>query len=542
MREAITQSIQNLRANKLRSFLTMFGILWGMISVVVLSATGEGFRRGNDKVLRELGKNIGIVWGGRTSLQAGGERAGRQILLTLDDARAIAAESSMIAVVSPELTRGAVKVKSAYNAATAAQITGIEPQYQDIRTIELEYGRNFAWQDEEQVSRVAIVGFDMAEQLFGKRNILGEAITFNGTPYTVVGKIRKKNQDSNYSGPDNNKIFVPFAAMSRDMPRQDAEPGTLSDIIVAPKDWVVEQLPRALDERTGRIEDVDWPLEQNVRAILARRHGFDPADKQAIAMWDTSLQTLMFGRMIGHMKQFFTIVGIVTLALGGIGVMNIMLVAVKERTREIGVRKALGATTTLIQRQFFLEGFFLTLLSGGGGMLLALGLCQLINLAPMPDRFSGMILSWQSALLSLLTLIRHRRRHVHVSRAPRGGAAAGRGAALRDVIDCTAPGRQGHSHRHRVLVSVGGGARSSARPASASTTTASAPHCRCSASPGASSRSSSCCPTATVFAARSMPDSAALFRTARSSRFRARPACRPAANAPASASASRPTM
>ena len=120
MKEAIIQSIQNLRANKLRSFLTMFGILWGMISVVVLSATGEGFRRGNDKVLRELGKNIGIVWGGRTSLQAGGERAGRQILLTLDDARAIAAESSMVAVVSPELERGAVKVKSAYNAADRA--------------------------------------------------------------------------------------------------------------------------------------------------------------------------------------------------------------------------------------------------------------------------------------------------------------------------------------------------------------------------------------------------------------------------------------
>ena len=140
MKEAITQSIQNLRANKLRSFLTMFGILWGMISVVVLSATGEGFRRGNDKVLRELGKNIGIVWGGRTSMQAGGERAGRQILLTLDDARAIAAESSMIAVVSPELERAAVKVKSSYNAATA-RVTGIEPQYQDIRTIELDYGR-----------------------------------------------------------------------------------------------------------------------------------------------------------------------------------------------------------------------------------------------------------------------------------------------------------------------------------------------------------------------------------------------------------------
>ena len=131
-----------------------------------------------------------------------------------------------------------------------------------------------------------------------------------------------------------------------------------------------------LDARTGRIEDIDWPLEQNVRAILARRHGFDPDDREAIQMWDTSLQTLMFGRMIGHMKQFFTIVGIVTLMLGGIGVMNIMLIAVKERTREIGVRKALGATTAVIQRQFFLEGFFLTMLSGGTGMLLALGLCR----------------------------------------------------------------------------------------------------------------------------------------------------------------------
>lgn len=404
MREAVIQSLQNLRANKLRSFLTMFGILWGMISVVVLSATGEGFRQGNDKVLRELGKNIGIVWGGRTSMQAGGERAGRQIFLTLDDARALAAESSMIAVVSPELERGAVKVKSAYNAATT-RVSGVEPQYQDIRTIELEYGRLFTWTDEEQVARVAIVGYDMAEQLFGKRNILNEPITINGMPYTVVGKIRKKNQDSNYSGPDNNKIFVPFAAMAQDLPRRDAAAGTLSDIIVAPKDWAVELLPETLDRRPGRIEDIDWPLERNVREILARRHGFDPADMQAITMWDTSLETLMFGRMIGHMKQFFTIVGIVTLVLGGIGLMNIMLIAVKERTREIGVRKALGATTAAIQRQFFLEGFFLTLLSGGAGMMIALGLCRLINLLPMPERFSGMILSWPSGLLSLATLV-----------------------------------------------------------------------------------------------------------------------------------------
>ena len=404
MREAFIQSIENLRANRLRSFLTMFGILWGMISVVVLSATGEGFRRGNEKVLRELGQNIGIVWAGRTSLQAGGERAGREVFLTVDDARAVAAEASMVDVVSPELERASVRAKSRYNAASA-RVTGIEPPYQRIRTIELEYGRPFSWTDEAQVARVALVGYDMADQLFGKRHILGETLMLDGLPYTVVGKIRKKEQDSNYSGPDNNKIFVPFAAMLQDLPRRDAPPGSLSDIVVAPKPFVVAGLPRVLNSRTGRIEDIEWPLELNVRQVLARRHGFDPADNQAVTMWDTSLQTLMFDRMIDRMRQFFTIVGVVTLALGGIGVMNIMLVAVKERTREIGVRKALGATTRSIQQQFFMEGFFLTLLSGGAGMLLAMALCRLVNLLPMPSRFDGMILSWDAALGALATLV-----------------------------------------------------------------------------------------------------------------------------------------
>src|SRR2546430_564384 len=138
--EILEQVFSNLRANKLRSFLTMFGILWGVISVVILSATGEGFRRGNDKVLMELGKNIAIVWGARTGMQAGGERAGHPILLTLDDVRALQTESNMIAVVSAEIQKGSVSVKSAYNAA-AIQVDGIEPQYQDIRTIEVDRGR-----------------------------------------------------------------------------------------------------------------------------------------------------------------------------------------------------------------------------------------------------------------------------------------------------------------------------------------------------------------------------------------------------------------
>jgi putative ABC transport system permease protein len=405
MHEAITQVFQNLRANKLRSFLTMFGILWGVISVVILSATGEGFRRGNTQVLEELGRNIAIVWGGRTSMQVGGERAGRRILLTIDDVRALQRESSMIRVVSPEINRGA-SVKSLYNAASL-QIHGVEPQYQEIRTIDIEKGRGFRFSDEEQALRVAIIGADAAKQLFGSRNSLGQTIKLNGIPYVVIGQIRKKDQDSNYSGPDNDKVFVPFSAIVRDLPRPGVPAGTLSQIIVSPQQKVVDRLPGVLDSRTGRIEDVDWPLEREIRRILGPLHRFDAEDKNAIAVWDTTLETLMFGRMIQTMKDFFRAVGFVTLALGGLGVMNIMLVAVRERTREIGVRKALGATTRQVQRQFFLEGFLLTMFSGAIGFAVALALCFGVNQLPLPTRFQGMVLTWQSGLwaVAILTLV-----------------------------------------------------------------------------------------------------------------------------------------
>lgn len=403
MREALTQAFDNLRANKLRSFLTCFGILWGIIAVVVLSATGEGFQRGNQKVLEELGRNIAIVWGGRTTMQAGGERAGRRVFLTVSDARAIEHDATLVAVVSAEINRG-LRIKSGFNAASL-QVHGIEPQYQAIRTLDIEAGRNFVELDNTEARRVAIVGADAWAQLFGKRDGLGQPLQINGLPYTVIGKIRKKNQDSNYSGPDNDKVFVPFEAMIKDFPRLDAPVGSVSQIIVAPRPGVVDALPAVLDSRTGRISDIDWPLARDVRRVLATRKDFDPADRDALSVWDTSLESLMFSRMIGTMRQFFSIVGVITLALGGLGVMNIMLVSVRERTREIGVRKALGATTAAIQRQFFLEGFFLTMVSGVIGFVVAIGLCALVNLAPMPERFQGMIITWQAGAIALLTLV-----------------------------------------------------------------------------------------------------------------------------------------
>jgi putative ABC transport system permease protein len=404
MSELLAQIYGNLRANKLRSFLTMFGIAWGVISVVVLQATGEGFQRGNQRVLEEMGRNVGIVWGGRTSTQAGGERAGRQILLTIADVRALEQHSPLVAAASGEIERRAVTVKSRRNSASLG-VHGIEPQYQAIRTIDIEHGRAFSVDDEREARRVAIIGADATTQLFGKEDSLGQRVYLNGLPYTVIGRIRKKDQDGSYSGPDNEMVFVPFSAMVRDLPRTDAEPGVLSNLILSPKPEVVAALPAVLDAHSGSLEDIDWPLMRDVRRVLSARHRFDPDDRNAVAMWDTNLQSLMFSRMIGHMNWFFALVSVVTLALGGLGVMNIMLVAVRERTREIGLRKAMGATTSQVQRLFFLEWFLLTMFSGGVGFVLAVALCLLVNQLPMPTRFQGMVITWTAGAAAVALLV-----------------------------------------------------------------------------------------------------------------------------------------
>jgi putative ABC transport system permease protein len=404
MGEILKQVIGNLRDNMLRSFLTMFGILWGIISVVVLSATGEGFQRGNQQLLEELGRNVAIVWGGQPSGQAGGQRAGRQLFLTVEDARALARESDHIAVVSPELQRDGVRVKSPFNAVSAS-VHGIEPQYQDIRTIDIQRGRGFRFTDEERSLRVAVIGADIAVKLFGSRDPIDRTILLNGLPYAVIGGIRKKDQEDSYSGPDNDKVFIPFSSAARDFPREGVNPGVVSQIILSPHPFVVAGLEEVFENRPGNVEDVQWPLETEVRRVLARRHGFDQDDPTAIWMWDTTIQSLMFARMVQRMKGFFSAVGLVTLALGGVGVMNIMLVAVRERTREIGIRKALGATTSQIARQFFLEGFLLTMISGTLGFAVALAICAGVNSLPMPtNRFQGMVVTPVAGLFAVATL------------------------------------------------------------------------------------------------------------------------------------------
>ena len=229
----------------------------------------------------------------------------------------------------------------------------------------------------------------------------------NAIPYTIIGKIRKKEQDSNYTGADNERLFMPYETMRKDFPIPGNlnTPDSVSAIIATPYDSVAEEMVLSMAKR-GKIDFFKGgPLEDEVRDIIGRRHNFDHQDSEAVSIWNTSLEMVLFHNIMVGMNNFFVSVSIITLVLGGIGVMNIMLIAVKERTKEIGVRKALGATPQNIQWQFFGEGLALTLVSGVIGLIAALTLSALINLLPMPARFAGMIVTWQTSLFSIATLV-----------------------------------------------------------------------------------------------------------------------------------------
>jgi putative ABC transport system permease protein len=388
LRDLIRDVFRTLWSHKLRTFLTMFGIAWGIVSIVLMVAAGEGLRKGQEEQTRNLGKDIMIVFHGRTSLQAGGTRAGRVVHWEDADVQAVQAEGPDCQYAIPELEQNDVRTHSNYNNA-AFLVTGSYPEFGYIRSLNVGAGRFYNWDDQREGRRVAFVGSDAAKQLFPEgRNPLGENLYLNDIPYLVIGVMASKKQDSSYDGWDVNKVFVPFAAMRRDFP--DKPPGTNStfdQLLVTPK---------SVEQHTA--------CKHEVRVALARMHRYDPNDKEACPIWDTVQEAQAFKTMTDGMKFFLGAVGIVTLILGGIGVMNVMLVAVRERTREIGVRKAIGAPASTILRQFFIEALIIALLSGGIGLVVAFGFCALVNMLPMPDFFAGLIPSWSSGLIAAALL------------------------------------------------------------------------------------------------------------------------------------------
>jgi putative ABC transport system permease protein len=368
----------------------MFGLVWGIASVILLVGLGRGFVVDQKKHMESLGKDLVIVWGGRTSSQVGGRAAGREIHLNVDDAELIRDECYLIKNVSPELRRTIPEV-SQYNLANRG-IVGMWPSYQDFRSLKVSEGRLITDDDEREGRRVLVLGSKAYRQLFPGQPAIGATVLVKSVPYSVVGVLEEKKQNSNYSGPDNDYLFAPYSAVSRDFPPPE-KPGAgvtrgyLDDIVFEVAD------PEAHEEAVFQVR----------RAIARVRH-FDPLDKDALFIWDTMDGAKQLAKIFGVVTLFFGCVAIVTLCLGGIGVMNIMLVSVTERTREIGTRKAMGATKRDILRQFFAESAMLTIASGILGFSFGLGTCIALEALPLPDFVPHPIISPISIVLSILTL------------------------------------------------------------------------------------------------------------------------------------------
>jgi len=383
------QTLSALWATKLRSFLTMFGIVWGITSVILLVGLGIGFNLDQKQHMRSIGTDIAILFGGKTGAQAGGYAAGRNIILTIDDAIAIQQRASLVKTVSPELRRSVSEV-SQWNAANRP-VRGVWPEYQRFRSLTVDQGRLMTAEDENNGARVIVLGADANRQLFPGKPVIGQTLMVAGYPYTVIGVLAKKQQNGSYgSGPDNTQLFAPYSAMARDFPPAE-QPGVIRGFV---NNIVIEPVSPDLHEKA---------IAQ-VEQILAERHHYDPSDKEALWIWDT-LQGAKFTERIFHvMTLFFGAVALLTLALGGIGVMNIMLVAVTERTREIGIRKALGATAVDIRRQFLVESAIITIVSGVAGLVLGVGTCLLLRLVPLPDFVPHPVISPVAIVSSLVTL------------------------------------------------------------------------------------------------------------------------------------------
>jgi putative ABC transport system permease protein len=358
-REIVREACYGLYHHRFRAALSMLGISWGIISVVVLLAYGNGFRGALDAGFRgAFSAGTVVVWPGQTSLQAGGERAGKSVRVTADDVLAIG-ELPLVKNVSPEFMHDFPTVYG--NKQTSHLIRGVAASYGIMRSETPQAGGRFLDEDDVRLRRrVAFIGSEVQRKLFGAIPPVGETLRIGGQPFEIVGVMEEKVQLSNYNRPDKYCVFIPWTTMG----------GLADNRYVGTFVW---QAVTPMLEPKATLQ---------VREFLAKRYRYNPADERALNMFGSEKSNEITAGIVGGLKIVLGFIGVLTLAIGGVGIMNIMFVNVQERTREIGVRKALGARPREILLQFLLEGLATTFAGGVIGIAVSYGLAWLLSPRP----------------------------------------------------------------------------------------------------------------------------------------------------------------
>jgi putative ABC transport system permease protein len=357
--EILGQSWESLKRNPLRSFLTMLGIAWGVTTVTLLIAYGGGFRRVMVEAFDAFGKSAVICWPGQTSEQAGGERAGKRIRLERADLEFVQADSNLVKDLSLETVQW--RPLTYGERLSNSPVRGVYPSYGDIRNQVAGEGRWISAEDMQERRRVVFLGHDLREDLFSRRPAIGETVRISGVRFTVIGSSDRKMQISNYFGSDDNSAFIPYTTAGDLWDNRYASVMVFSPIA-----------PRFEPE-----------AKQQVLAAVAKRQRFSPTDERAMYMSGREqFRPIIDGITIG-LQVLLGFIGTLTLGIGGVGVMNIMLVTVDERIREIGLRRALGARRSHIRTQFLCETLVITAVGGLLGMALAYLTAALVGTLPM---------------------------------------------------------------------------------------------------------------------------------------------------------------
>jgi putative ABC transport system permease protein len=380
--DTLGQVFRAIMANKLRSFLTMFGIAWGIGSLLVLVGLGEGFRSGQHRQLATIGNDVVMMWNGTIPALANQHTGMRPYQFTLGDEAALRNLKELRAVTA-HLNRNDLYEVSAY-ANTSGQVLGVEPNFSTVRFVPVAEGRFVNAADMAERRRVAVLGSKSATLLFPGRPMLGETITINDVAFTVVGRVESISHGNNDS--DNRKIYIPLTIMQElfAMKGENIARDALSSI---------QYQPATKGDAAAAVAAV--------HRVIGERHGFDPALKDAFNEWDTIEEERMIATIFNAMDVFLGGVGIVTLGLGALGIINIMLVSVSERTSEIGLMKAVGATKSAILAQFFWEGLLLTGISGLIGIAASAGFMSLLQMyltGRIPGWDPPRLVPWSAAL------------------------------------------------------------------------------------------------------------------------------------------------